>query len=62
MPAMTMQFQAANDSLLTGLRPGEAVDFEFVVRKPGEWVITRITPVASRADGAQAMVDAHGTH
>jgi Cu(I)/Ag(I) efflux system membrane fusion protein len=42
MPAMTMQFQVANASLLEGLRVGAAVDFEFVERSPGEWVITRI--------------------
>ncbi|GAA5159092.1 efflux RND transporter periplasmic adaptor subunit [Viridibacterium curvum] len=42
-PAMTMEFQFANPSLATGLKAGQAVDFEFVERKPGDWVITRIS-------------------
>ena len=45
-PAMSMAFQLANPALLKGLKPGSAVDFEFVERKPGEWVITAITPSA----------------
>ena len=42
-PAMTMEFKAANPSLLAGLKPGAAVAFEFVERQPGEWVVTSIT-------------------
>ena len=42
-PAMTMEFAAANPSLLAGLKPGTPVTFEFVERQPGEWVITRVT-------------------
>ncbi|MBL0390650.1 efflux RND transporter periplasmic adaptor subunit [Ramlibacter monticola] len=42
-PAMTMEFRVANESLLRGLRPGIQVDFEFVERQQGEWVITSIT-------------------
>jgi len=41
-PAMTMEFKAANASLLQNLKPGAKVDFEFVERAPGEWVITSI--------------------
>jgi len=41
-PAMTMEFKAANAALLQDLKPGAEVDFEFVERAPGEWVITRI--------------------
>jgi len=41
-PAMTMEFTAANATLLQDLKPGAMVDFEFVERAPGEWVITRI--------------------
>jgi len=41
-PAMTMEFKAANAALLQGLKPGAVVDFEFVERAPGEWVITHI--------------------
>lgn len=43
-PAMTMEFKAANPALLQALKPGAKVDFEFVERAPGEWVITRIKP------------------
>jgi Cu(I)/Ag(I) efflux system membrane fusion protein len=43
-PAMTMEFVAANDALLQGVKPGMKVDFEFVERKPGEWVVTALTP------------------
>jgi Cu(I)/Ag(I) efflux system membrane fusion protein len=48
-PAMTMEFAAANPALLNGLKPGQAVDFEFVERQPGEWVVTRIQPAAAPA-------------
>jgi len=41
-PAMTMDFKLANPSLVTGLKPGAKVSVEFVERKPGEWVITKI--------------------
>ncbi|HEY6898793.1 MAG TPA: efflux RND transporter periplasmic adaptor subunit, partial [Rhodocyclaceae bacterium] len=41
-PAMTMEFQLANPSLLQGLKPGAAIDFEFVERGKGEWVITKV--------------------
>lgn len=43
-PAMTMEFKAANASLLQGLKPGDKVAFEFVERQPGEWVITALKP------------------
>ncbi len=45
-PAMTMEFKVANPALVQGLKPGSAIDFEFVERQPGEWVVTRITPAA----------------
>ena len=48
-PAMTMEFKAANPSLLQNLKPGAAVSFEFVERQPGEWVVTSITPAATAA-------------
>ncbi len=41
-PAMTMEFKAANAALLAALKPGAKVDFEFVERGPGEWVITSV--------------------
>jgi RND family efflux transporter MFP subunit len=43
-PAMTMEFKSANAALLTGLKPGQAVTFEFVERQPGEYVVTSIKP------------------
>ena len=45
-PAMTMDFSLANESLVAGVKPGAAIDFEFVERKPGEWVITAVKPAA----------------
>lgn len=41
-PAMTMAFIPAHAALVAGLKPGTPIRFEFVERKPGEWVITRI--------------------
>lgn len=41
-PAMTMDFVPANPSLFAGIKPGSAIAFEFVERKPGEWVITKV--------------------
>ena len=44
----------ANPSLLAGLKPGSTIDFEFVERKPGEWVITTITPRSGSRQRADA--------
>ncbi|MDK9723414.1 MAG: efflux RND transporter periplasmic adaptor subunit [Sterolibacteriaceae bacterium MAG5] len=41
-PAMTMDFVLANPSLVASLKPGTPIVFEFVERKPGEWVITKV--------------------
>ena len=38
-PAMTMEFSVADRSLLSGLRPGDRVEFEVVARGEGEYVI-----------------------
>jgi Cu(I)/Ag(I) efflux system membrane fusion protein len=46
-PAMTMEFKAANASLLKDLKPGAKVAVEFVERAPGEWVITSVKPLAA---------------
>jgi Cu(I)/Ag(I) efflux system membrane fusion protein len=47
-PAMTMEFKAANASLLQALKPGAKVAFEFMERQPGEWVITSVKPMGAR--------------
>jgi Cu(I)/Ag(I) efflux system membrane fusion protein len=41
-PAMTMEFVPANPALVANVKPGTAISFEFVERKPGEWVITKL--------------------
>jgi Cu(I)/Ag(I) efflux system membrane fusion protein len=41
-PGMTMEFVLANSSLVDNVKPGSAITFEIVERKPGEWVITRL--------------------
>lgn len=41
-PKMTMTFVPANPSLIEKIKPGAPIHFEFVERKPGEWVITQI--------------------
>jgi Cu(I)/Ag(I) efflux system membrane fusion protein len=41
-PAMTMEFVPANAALVDKVKPGNAISFEFVERKPGEWVITKL--------------------
>jgi Cu(I)/Ag(I) efflux system membrane fusion protein len=46
-PAMTMEFKAANASLLKDLKPGAKVAFEFVERAQGEWVITSVKALAA---------------
>ena len=41
-PAMKMDFALANPSLVAGVKPGAAVEFEFVERGQGEWVVTSL--------------------
>jgi RND family efflux transporter MFP subunit len=50
-PAMSMTFKVANESLLRDLKPGTKVDFEFVERQPGEWVITRVKRLPASHSG-----------
>jgi len=62
-PAMTMDFPVRDRSLLTGLKPGQAVEFEIVQQAPGEFVLSRITPRAAqpalRAPATDAEHKAH---
>jgi Cu(I)/Ag(I) efflux system membrane fusion protein len=41
-PTMTMEFIPSNDAVASAAESGDAIDFEFVERKPGEWVVTKI--------------------
>ena len=41
-PGMTMDFTLANSSLAAGIKPGSAISFELVERKPGEFMITKM--------------------
>jgi Cu(I)/Ag(I) efflux system membrane fusion protein len=41
-PRMTMEFVPANAALFAHIKPGTSISFEFVARKPGEWVITKV--------------------
>jgi Cu(I)/Ag(I) efflux system membrane fusion protein len=41
-PGMTMNFAVTNSSLVAGIKPGSAVNFELVERKPSEFVITKM--------------------
>lgn len=59
-PGMTMEFVVATPALMSGLKPGMSVSFEFVERKPGEWVVTAIKPVVSAAPRAAA--NSHAGH
>ena len=63
-PAMTMEFKAANASLLQGLKPGAKVAVEFVERQPGEWVITAVKPLAADkgAGTPAAGANPHASH
>jgi Cu(I)/Ag(I) efflux system membrane fusion protein len=49
---MTMEFVVANPALMKALKTGSPVSFEFVERKPGEWVITTIAAAAMPAASA----------
>lgn len=64
-PGMTMDFEVAHAGLLEGLKPGAAIAFEFVERKPGEWVITRIEvkrPAPQSKKPAAAAPAGHAAH
>ncbi len=61
-PAMTMEFKAANSGLLRGLKPGQAVSFEFVERQSGEYVVTSISAAAPAAARAPAAAASHTKH
>ena len=65
-PGMTMDFVLANPALTEKLKPGSAISIEFVERKPGEWVITRMEPATATKpvtqSAAPAVSDPHKGH
>jgi len=50
-PAMTMDFEVANSSLIKGIQPGAPISFEIVEREPGVWVITAMKAQAAQHKG-----------
>jgi Cu(I)/Ag(I) efflux system membrane fusion protein len=39
-----MDFVPANEAIAKAVKPGTPIRFEFVERKPGEWVVTKVEP------------------
>ena len=56
----------ANPSLVDKIKPGSAIAIEFVERKPGEWVITKMDATAAAKPitpaVAPALADPHKGH
>ena len=47
-PAMTMDFQVKDKTVLKGVAPGQKVEFDLVQEGPNQFVITRIAPAARK--------------
>lgn len=47
-PGMTMEFKVATPALLADVPAGSSVEFEFVERTPGEYVITKLSRSAAK--------------
>jgi Cu(I)/Ag(I) efflux system membrane fusion protein len=58
-PKMTMEFIPANEAIAKAVPAGTAIRFEFVERKPGEWVVTRIEPASGAVSRPARQPDAH---
>jgi Cu(I)/Ag(I) efflux system membrane fusion protein len=63
-PRMEMEFGVAAGALPKTLKPGDRVKFDMQVGKPGEFIITRVEPVAGAKPAASAppaapKADAH---
>jgi len=43
-PGMTMDFTVKDKSLLSGIKPGQKVEFDVTKEGPGQFFIVRITP------------------
>ncbi|MDD2721604.1 MAG: efflux RND transporter periplasmic adaptor subunit [Gallionella sp.] len=50
-PGMSMDFELANPSLVSGIAPGSAITFEIVERAPSDWVITKMRAAAPAHKG-----------
>jgi membrane fusion protein, copper/silver efflux system len=61
-PDMMMEFKVANDALLKELTTGASIEFEFVERQRGEWVITAIKRIASVRNDNKAAGHSHAGH
>lgn len=48
-PTMTMEFVPSNEAVAKSAQPGDAIRFEFVERKPGEWVVTKMEKTGAGA-------------
>lgn len=53
-PGMTMDFTLANSGLIGNLKPGASIEFTFVERKPGEWVIVKLAGTGAARPTAHA--------
>jgi Cu/Ag efflux protein CusF len=53
-PGMTMDFTLANSGLIGTLKPGVTVEFTFVERKPGEWVIVKLEGAGASRSSAHS--------
>ena len=60
-PGMTMDFAVANAALAARLQPGAPIAFEFVERKPGEYVVTKMEPKGAPPKPA-AAAPGHAGH
>ena len=61
-PAMTMDFQVRDKSMLKGLAAGQNIDFDVVQQSPGQFVISRIAPTKDSVQTAPAKGDPHKGH
>ena len=46
-PAMTMDFQVKDKSVLKGVTPGQKVTMDIEQQGPGKFVVTRLVPVSA---------------
>jgi membrane fusion protein, copper/silver efflux system len=61
MGAMTMEFKSPPGGLPPGLKAGDAIRFDFVITRDGEYQTTKVEPVGRSAKDAEPQSD-HGAH